>query len=479
MIADQPLEKRRYRLAQHYLSKLRAAETTYHYGHENCEDALALFDQEWPQIKQWHDWSVAHADEDDEMAALCKEFSQVGAELLVVRLHPEERLQWLEAGLAAARSLRDQPAEMVHLYLLARTLRRTGPFDKALDAAQQALVMARQLKNRLYIAKLLNVLGGIFYFQNAYELAQQNYEQALALSKELQEKHEIGLSVNGLGTIAQMQGDFAHAYSFVSEYLEISEANGQPYNICMALRNLSMITMYMGHAQAATQYAERCVGLCEVIGFHVCLVGVLVILGDLASAQGNFTEARDYYLRSLEISRQINHPTNEAFVLCQLGRLFRQFGDIPTSLEHLEPALYLSNRLQERWYTATALVEMVATFRVGGDIPQARLKLLEGLEIACEIDSSAIHLIYLLEAALVWPAQGQTVEASVWMGALKENFRFLAAESHLDYDNLYHKLETELGPTQFAAAIERGKSLDVGSLLQEIWQELKSSPNRP
>ncbi|MBZ0315953.1 MAG: tetratricopeptide repeat protein [Anaerolineae bacterium] len=470
MLGTQPLENVHYRMAQHYLSKLRAAEAAYQRGHENWEHALAVFDHEWLQIKQWWLWAAAHVEEgaDQQFASLCKEFSLAGGELLAARLYPQERLQLMEAGLTAARLLHDQRAEMVHLYYLARTYTRIGQRDTAMNLAQQLLTLAERLNNRLYKAKAFNVMGMVFYHTDNYEQAQRMYGQALAISSALGEKSEMGLAVNGLGHIAHIQADFENARRYDGEYLAIAEATGQPYDVCMALRNLSGTALHMGDEPAAVAYAERCVTLCEAIGYKTCLVGILVILGDLISARGDLVQAREYYQRSLALSREVNHPANEALALCQLGRLSRQLGDLPASLGYLEAVLEVSEAIGERWYGANALLEMTSTLRVANRIEEALVKWAAGLEMAAALQSPVIQGIYLLEAAWLWYEQGYMEEATLWLGFLKANWGILVSEGHADYAELYSKLEARLGQIAFAAVLETGKTLNLEHIMQGL-----------
>lgn len=470
MLATQPLENVHYRMAQHYLSKLRAAEAAYQRGHENWEHALALFDHEWLQIKHWWHWAAAQVEEGagQQVANLCKEFSLAGGELLAVRLYPQERLQLMEAGLTAARLLYDQRAEMVHLYYLARTYTRVGQRDTAMNMGQQVLTLAKRLNNRLYKAKAYNVMGMVFYHTDNFEQAHRMYGQALAISSALGEKSEMGLAVNGLGHVAHILGDFENARHYDGEYLAIAEATGQPYDVCMALRNLSGTAMHMGDEPAAVAYAERCVTLCEAIGYKTCLVGILVILGDLLSARGDLVQARDYYQRSLALSREINHPANEALALCQLGRLSRQLGDLPASLGYLEAVLEVSEAIGERWYGANALLEMASTLRVANHMPEALVKWATGFEMAAALQSPVIQGIYLLEAAWLWYEQGYMQEAARWIGFLKANWGLLVPEAHADYVELCDKLEARLGQTSFADILESGKALNLEHIMQGL-----------
>ena len=163
MAASGTITTAQFRLANYYLTKLRIVEAAYHRGHEHSTEALALLDQEWSQIKRWRAWSAEHARDDDEIANLCQEYPQAGAGLFLLRQHPRERLEWLEAGLEAVWQLGNTRAEIVHLFLLGRTHSHLGTYKQAQDFAGQALALAQQVDDPLYECRSLWLLGTIFY----------------------------------------------------------------------------------------------------------------------------------------------------------------------------------------------------------------------------------------------------------------------------------------------------------------------------
>jgi tetratricopeptide (TPR) repeat protein len=283
------------------------------------------------------------------------------------------------------------------------------------------------------------------------------------------------MALNGLGNIAWSQSDYACAHAYYVRYLEISEAHGHPLDICTALRNLSMVTRKLGDNDRATLYAERCIALCRAIGFQRCLAEGLAQMGTLAFRQDDFFKAQDYFQESLNVSRLISHHANEASVLSELGSLLCELGDMPASLEYLEMALSVSIRIGDRWASAIALRYMTDVFRVIGDIPHACLKLRQGLEIACRLQSNAIRVKYLLEAALLWCDQDRAEQAAIWIGLLQENANLLTTEEIKLYHQLIRRLEGRLSQEQFSAANERGKTLNLDTVMQEILQELSNA----
>ncbi len=83
-----------YRLAKYYLGRLRAADLAYRRGHTNAGESLSLLNQDWAQIAQWQSWAASQKLK-PEIAQLCAAFPQAGAEVLITRQTPQERIHWL------------------------------------------------------------------------------------------------------------------------------------------------------------------------------------------------------------------------------------------------------------------------------------------------------------------------------------------------------------------------------------------------
>ena len=59
-----------YRLARHYLNKLRRLNEAVRRGRANASFAVAEFDLEWDQIKHWQHWTCRSGPDDAARALL-------------------------------------------------------------------------------------------------------------------------------------------------------------------------------------------------------------------------------------------------------------------------------------------------------------------------------------------------------------------------------------------------------------------------
>src|SRR5262245_24744615 len=107
------------RHALHYLTVLGTACKLHDLGEEAVVEGLALFDEEWENIRSGQGWAEENAALDDEAAEYCNIYAYSGGYLFFLRLRPEEQIRWSDAGLLAARRLRQRDDVAVHVGNLA------------------------------------------------------------------------------------------------------------------------------------------------------------------------------------------------------------------------------------------------------------------------------------------------------------------------------------------------------------------------
>lgn len=149
LLADQGGEaarnEARQRHAEHYMRVLSASNEQYMQGGENVLEGLALFDREWDNIQAGWTWAERNLQDKLAAASLCSSYPNVGAYVLDLRLHPTDRIRWLETAVVAARKKSDRGAEGRHLGNLGNVYRDLGEPRKAIEYYQQAFAIAREI----------------------------------------------------------------------------------------------------------------------------------------------------------------------------------------------------------------------------------------------------------------------------------------------------------------------------------------------
>ncbi len=173
-----------YRLAQHYLDKLRAAQRIYSQGNESAVDALTMFDREREQVEHYQAWASAHMRHDVKATALCSEYVRASPDILKSRLLSQEYFAWLETALEAARLLGDRRAEAAHLLEMCETSGNISQDPRAFDYAQQALEIARQINDQQLVAQALNTCGEAIRYQESLRKLRHTVSRVLPCIKQ-------------------------------------------------------------------------------------------------------------------------------------------------------------------------------------------------------------------------------------------------------------------------------------------------------
>ncbi len=100
------LREAQFRYAKYYEAILRKVDQLYKKGTASLRQGMKIFEIDWDNIRTAQVWSKERAGEED-FARLCSLFPDAGVHILYSRQHPSERISWLEAAYAAARSLKD------------------------------------------------------------------------------------------------------------------------------------------------------------------------------------------------------------------------------------------------------------------------------------------------------------------------------------------------------------------------------------
>jgi tetratricopeptide (TPR) repeat protein len=138
----------RRRHAAYYQKVLEAASTLYLQGGEGVIRGLALFDQERTNIEAGHAWAVEQPDNDEAAAGLCITYPDAGVDVLDLRQHPRERIQWLEVMRVTARRLKQRDAEGQALSGLGGAYSDLGETLRAIEFFEQVLAIARETGDR-------------------------------------------------------------------------------------------------------------------------------------------------------------------------------------------------------------------------------------------------------------------------------------------------------------------------------------------
>jgi tetratricopeptide (TPR) repeat protein len=480
-------ETKSCQLARHYLEQLRLANNAFRRGGESSNRAFAAFDQDWPQIRHWQAWTASHlAQADravinthvlDDIAAICNAFPEAGKDLLAVRQSPQEIITWREAALAIARSLEDRSAEAAHLTGIGNAYLSLGSFEQARAYAEQALALVEQSTHPALRAENLTTLGKVALVRGALDEARAYYEQSLSLNRQIANKEGIGEALRNIADIFTLQGEAESALDYAEQSLAISREIGHQIGIINALSDLGSMTNQLGNLTAARTYFEQGLALARRFGSQQQIARLVGNLGVIASTLGDYATAIDYYQQTLAISQVIGNQRFIATALNNLGWIYYKQGDGLRALDHVQQSLAIARAIGYPDTVVERLGNLVHILASLDQLDSAARCLREGLTLIKQLKTDPNTQGLLTNAAVLWLKLGKPEKAAQWIGL----YLTLASPGHNFREYVVTfvcpQIEAALGSEKAAAEMERGRSLTVDSVVQEIEEELDRLEN--
>jgi tetratricopeptide (TPR) repeat protein len=220
------LDAARRRHAEHFKRVAERAEGLCLKGGENVVAGLALFDRERGHVEAAFDWLESRGDNES--------FDLLGALVAAVvytsdlRLHPRQRIRWLEAQAQAARFVRNRYGQGKALGNLGSAYAALGDARKAIEFYEQALVIDREIGERSGEGNALGNLGTAYAALGDARKAVEFYGQQLVIACEIGDRRGEGNALWNSALALDELGDRAQAIARAEAALRVRETIEDP-----------------------------------------------------------------------------------------------------------------------------------------------------------------------------------------------------------------------------------------------------------
>jgi class 3 adenylate cyclase/tetratricopeptide (TPR) repeat protein len=226
--------------------------------------------------------------------------------------------------------------------------RNVGNYREAMQAAQAALALKRQLKDRAGEGKSLQYLASACRHLDEMDRAESHYEEALAVAREMKDQEAECHRLNGLGTFYWQIGNLEQAQSRLEEALTVARRSGNLRGEGISLGNLGLIYSVRSEYEWALRCFERGLEIARDIGDRLAEGAHRADLGLLYGRLGAWEKAREELGWSLVSARRARERSGEASRFYRLALVNIWAGDDLIALELLSRALQITRDLGER-----------------------------------------------------------------------------------------------------------------------------------
>ena len=343
---------------------------------------LRLFTTDNQRIVEWDQEPVPDAQESLEWVA-----TSAGEYLLeIVTVIATAKAGGYELRWAEQRAALGQEREMSHArqrLQQASDLEGAGKYDEAISVAQEPLAKLEKLAGATSrdVARVLHLLGILYYRKRDYSAAEPLYQRALTIREKAlgQEHPDVAASLHNLAILYYQKGDYAAAEPLLQRALTIREKTLGPEHphVAISLYGLAELYSDKGDYAAAAPLYQRALKMWEkTLGQeHPNVAASLDSLAKLYRAKGEYAAAAPLYQRALTILEKAlgqEHP-NVAASLNNLASLYYHKGDYAAAAPLYQRALRIREKAmgQEHPVVADSLSNLAVLYVAKGDYTAA------------------------------------------------------------------------------------------------------------
>ena len=147
----------------------------------------------------------------------------LGNNYTVIGQH-EKAIGYLEEALPLAREIKNRWQEGRALEQLGMVYLQQRKFEKAIEFIEPSIAIFREIKARYQEASALRALGVTYYELKQFEKAIAHQEQALTISREINDQINVVSSLYHTARAENRRGDLARAQTLTEEGIKIAES---------------------------------------------------------------------------------------------------------------------------------------------------------------------------------------------------------------------------------------------------------------
>jgi len=467
--------------------------------HRRVAEALETV---YPEDSNYNEALLAHWHEAEDLDKEIHYLSPVVQHLITITGDYEQARVWLRRGLELLPKADGRRIPLLNER--SESYWRQGQYAEGEAAAQLACSLAQQVENQAGLARSLTHLGIVARRQVDYTQARDYLQRSLAIWKTIGDQQGIATSLSNLGIISANQGECAAARDYFQQSLAIQQAIGNQLDIAYSLNNLGEIARTEGEYTTARDYSQQSLDIKQAIGDQRGIANSLNNLGLIVASQGEYAAARDYFQQSLAIQQAIGDQLGITNSLINLGDIARNHGDYAIARDYCQQSLAIGQAIGDQPAIALSLVNLGLVAYHQGDYAQARNYHQQSFSIYREIDNQQGIALTLSDLGYAAFRQGDSAQACdylqqslsiaptiplllmslpgfAWLylqgsdpircGELCGLAQHHPASDSNTQQRLYEvlpQLEVALPPTKLQAALERGKTLDLDTVVAEL-----------
>jgi serine/threonine protein kinase/tetratricopeptide (TPR) repeat protein len=221
-----------------------------------------------------------------------------------------------QEALQAFRELGDRSFWMVEILSgYGDALAQAGRGEESQKSLDEAMSLARELKNDASVAQILNYRGDSFFYRGDFKAAQSSYEQAMKVASHTTDRGKVLISRFNLAKAGIKEGRGQAAISSLKGLAQEADTLGLAYLSAECSIYLAEALVNARDYSRARQELERAVAKTEKLGLRTLSAQGHYLLATILRLTGNGGDAAGHYRETLRLLEDIRKEAGASNVL--------------------------------------------------------------------------------------------------------------------------------------------------------------------
>ncbi len=294
---------------------------------------------------------------------------------------------------------------------LGRVYYDMGKQTQALDYFQQALDIAK--KNTISKVREINIAGiqdniaVIYFHQGEYDKTKQYYLQNLAIYQK--NGDELGQAdvLNNLGEVHRQLGKYPKAFHYLNQALELFKIAKDYKGIGATLNNIGLVHDELGQLPKALEFYQKSLKIRQENNDRIGVGTTLHNIALVYDQSKKYQQALEIYNQALVVRREVSDKAGEARTLNNIALVHNQLGDYPKALNFLQQALSIFTKLGYPVSEANTLDSLGTVYQSLKNYSQAFESFQEALAISRKAGNRSLEKVTLSNIANLLTEQNQ------------------------------------------------------------------------
>ena len=211
-----------------------------------------------------------------------------------------------QEALKAFRELGDRSSWMIEILGgYGDALAQAGRGEESQKSFDEAMSLARELKNDASVAQILNYQGDSSFYRGDFKAAQSLYQQAMSVASHTTDRGQVLISRFNLAKAAIKEGRSPAAISSLKGLAQEADTLGLEYLSAECSIYLAEALVSAKDYSRARQELERAVARTEKLGLRTLSAQGYYLLATILRATGKGKEAAPHFRQALRLLDEI------------------------------------------------------------------------------------------------------------------------------------------------------------------------------